>query len=82
APRGALRKRFLRRGSTRFLNCAVVPRLRRLESGVDARHYLRTEWGGGRLLHAEEIWGDAFGQVVQVDPVEFLDANKPKSAEG
>lgn len=82
APRGAMRKRFLRRGSTRFLNCAVVPRLRRLESGVDARHYLRTDWGGGRLLQAEEIWVDAFGQVVQTDLVDFPDANRPKSAEG
>jgi uncharacterized protein (TIGR04168 family) len=71
APRGGLRRRFVHRGATSYLNCAVVPRVRRLADGVEARHYLRTDWRAGRLAAVDEIWVDAAGAVLRVDPVSF-----------
>lgn len=65
-PRGGVRTRFVRRGSTLFANPAVVPRLRRAAGGVELSHFLRMRWQGGRLMGMEEIWVDTEGQVREV----------------
>jgi uncharacterized protein (TIGR04168 family) len=70
-PRGALRRRFFVHGKVRYMNAAVVPRIRRFPDGELRRHYLRTEWRRGQLRTAEEIWVGSDGQIAQVDPIPF-----------
>jgi len=71
-PRGKLRRRFVRRGETAFLNPAVVPRLRRRD-GADLRHFMLTDWCAGRLVRVEELWVDDAGRVRHVEQPEFVE---------
>ncbi|MFN3241706.1 MAG: TIGR04168 family protein [Planctomycetota bacterium] len=60
-PRGAERKRFVRRGDTLFVNCAVVPRVERDENGVELSHFVRMTWQDGNCSKVEEVWVDTHG---------------------
>jgi uncharacterized protein (TIGR04168 family) len=62
-PRGAFRTRFLRHGSTIYVNSAVVPRHKQLSNGETVAYYLRVSCEAGRLSGFEEIWVDARGKV-------------------
>lgn len=72
-PRGKRRRRFVRRNGTAFINPAVVPRIRRTESGTTVRHYLRMVIDDLKLCSIEEIWVDAWGKVREVDIPEFAE---------
>jgi len=60
-PRGAERTRFVRRGGTLFVNCAVVPRIEEDERGDELSHFVRTTWDRGACLSLEEVWVDSSG---------------------
>jgi len=60
-PRGAERKRFVRRGDTLFVNCAVVPRVERDENGEELSHFVRMGWSNGECRSVEEVWVDTHG---------------------
>ncbi len=78
-PRGALRRRFVDRGGTRYINAAVVPRIRRRDSGSALHHFVRTDWRAGRLESVEEIWVDTDGSVVRVEDARFEPEPAPPS---
>lgn len=69
-PRGAERRRFVRRGDTVFVNCAVVPRIERSEDDDGLSYFLRTRWQHGSCLAIEELWVDVHGDEKLVVPVE------------
>ena len=60
-PRGAERTRFVRRGDTLFVNCAVVPRVVRDERGEELSHFIRMRWERGECQSLEEVWVDTHG---------------------
>ena len=60
-PRGAERKRFVKRGDTLFLNCAVVPRIKRGTNGEELSYFVRTNWLDGECQSIEEVWVDTHG---------------------
>lgn len=63
SPRGALRTRFLMRGSTLYVNPAIVPRIRPMADGETVAHFVRMVWCEGSLDRVDEIWVDAHGDV-------------------
>lgn len=63
---GTKRSRFVRRGSTLFVNPAVVPRVRR-HNGSPVSHFLRLELEAGNVVRCEEIWVDGSGRVREVE---------------
>ncbi len=60
-PRGAERRRFVRRGETLFVNTAVVPRVERDQNGEELGHFVRMKWRSGECLSVEEVWVDTHG---------------------
>jgi uncharacterized protein (TIGR04168 family) len=72
-PRGALRRRFLKRGDTLFLNTAYVPRVRRDENGEEVSYFVRTTWQAGQCLGIEEVWVDVHGDERMAVPVAVED---------
>ncbi|MHC5062644.1 MAG: TIGR04168 family protein [Planctomycetota bacterium] len=72
-PRGQLRQRFVRQNGTAFINPAVVPRIRRTESGATVRHFLRMSVSSEGLQDVDEIWVDAWGKIRKVDVPEFAE---------
>lgn len=62
-PRGAFRTRFLRHGSTVYINAAVVPRHRLLSNGTVVAYYLRILCADGKLESFQELWVDEKGKV-------------------
>lgn len=60
-PRGKERKRFIKRGSTMFLNTAVVPRVERDADGNELSYFVRTKWQAGECQSVEEVWVDTHG---------------------
>lgn len=72
-PRGAERRRFVRRGHTLYVNCAVVPRLVRDRDGHELAHFVRMQWEGGECRTLEEVWVDANGRECKVVAPEVID---------
>ena len=72
-PRGAERRRFVRRGHTLYVNCAVVPRLVRDRDGHELAHFVRMQWEGGECRTLEEVWVDANGRECKVVVPEVID---------
>ena len=72
-PRGAERRRFVRRDGTLFLNCAVVPRVERDEHGVELSHFVRTKWRDGECRSIEEVWVDTHGDEKFATSPEVVD---------
>lgn len=72
-PRGAERVRFVRDEDTLYVNPAVVPRIRRLESGTIVRHYLRVELAEGQVLAVREQWIDGWSRVQEEVEPDFVD---------
>lgn len=76
-PRGGVRRRFVRRGGTLFLNAAYVPRVRQATNGDELSYFLRTRWSAGQCRALEEVWVDVHGDereavaptVVELDGV-------------
>ena len=60
-PRGAERKRFIKRGDTMFINTAVVPRVERDKDGNELSYFVRTNWRDGECQSVEEVWVDTHG---------------------
>ncbi len=60
-PRGGVRRRFVRRGGTLFLNAAYVPRVRQATNGDELSYFLRTRWSTGQCCAIEEVWVDVHG---------------------
>ena len=69
-PRGAERTRFIQRGDTTFINCAVVPRVVRSENGEELSYFVRTRWLDGECMSIEEVWVDTHGGEHSVTPVQ------------
>ncbi|MEZ6038282.1 MAG: TIGR04168 family protein [Planctomycetota bacterium] len=82
-PRGALRRRFVRRGHTLFLNAAVVPRIERDADGNELSHFVRTHWRDGECESVDEVWIDVHGAERDVVPVEIhvVDDDQPAMEE-
>ncbi len=78
-PRGAERKRFVRRGETLFLNTARVPRVVPDESGSELGYFVRTWWQAGECTAVEEVWVDVHGDERAAHPVqaEVVDLELP-----
>lgn len=76
---GIRRSRFVRRGSTLFVNPAVVPRIREID-GVTVSHYLRLVFQSGKLERCEEIWVDAEGCLRSVVEPQIKVAEGEKGA--
>ncbi len=72
-PRGQVRKRFVRQNGTAFINPAVVPRIRRTETGATVRHFLRMSVASGELQVVDEVWVDAWGKIRKVEVAEFAE---------
>jgi uncharacterized protein (TIGR04168 family) len=72
-PRGAMRRRFVRRGGTLFLNAAHVPRIEKDADGSELGHFLRTHWQDGECLGIEEVWVDVHGDERRATPVTIED---------
>ena len=68
-PRGAERKRFIKRGDTMFINTAVVPRVERDKDGNELSYFVRTNWREGECLSVEEVWVDTHGDEHSSTPV-------------
>jgi len=68
-PRGAERKRFIKRGDTMFINTAVVPRVERDDDGNELSYFVRTNWREGDCLSIEEVWVDTHGDEYSSTPV-------------
>jgi len=68
-PRGAERKRFIQRGDTTFINCAVVPRVERDKDGKELSYFVRTRWLEGECTAIEEVWVDTHGGEHSSTPV-------------
>lgn len=64
-PRGAVRRRFVRRGGTLFLNAAYVPRVRQAANGAELSYFLRTRWSAGQCRGIEEVWVDVHGDEYE-----------------
>jgi uncharacterized protein (TIGR04168 family) len=60
-PRGSLRRRFMRRSGTLYVNPAVVPRVRESAAGSTESYFVRTRWVEGRCTAVEEVWVDMQG---------------------
>ena len=71
-PRGAERRRFVKRGDTVFLNCAVVPRVERSQDGEELSYFVRTTWSEGECLSMEEVWVDTHGGEHSATPIEAV----------
>lgn len=69
-PRGAERRRFIQRGDTLFVNCAVVPRVERGADGEELSYFVRTKWSGGECQSIEEVWVDTHGDERSSTAVE------------
>ena len=69
-PRGAERRRFIQRGDTTFINCAVVPRVERGRDGEELSYFVRTKWSEGECLSIEEVWVDTHGGEHSATPVQ------------
>jgi len=69
-PRGAERRRFVKRGDTLFLNCAVVPRVERNANGEELSYFVRTNWQDGECLSIEEVWVNSHGGEHSSTPVQ------------
>ncbi len=78
-PRGAERRRFVRRGETLFVNCAVVPRVERDQNGEELSHFVRMKWRDGECRSLEEVWVDTHGdeKFAEAPVVEELAAAAP-----
>ncbi|MFK7741752.1 MAG: TIGR04168 family protein [Planctomycetota bacterium] len=73
-PRGGLRKRFIRRDGTMFINCAVVPRVQKDKAtGSERSHFVRTSWRAGECVQVEEVYVDMHGDEIEAKPVRFVD---------
>jgi len=72
-PRGQMRRRFVRMNGTAFINPAVVPRIRRTDTGATVRHFLRMSVESGELRSIEEIWVDAWGKIQRIDVPKFAE---------
>ena len=74
-PRNALRRRFVRKNGTLYVNCAVVPRIKLDAQGHEVSHFVRMTWDRGACCSLEEVWVDASGkeQLVEVPEVVDLD---------
>lgn len=70
-PRGAERKRFIKRGGTMFINTAVVPRVERDKDGNEMSYFVRTNWRDGECLSVEEVWVDTHGAECSAKPIAF-----------
>ena len=70
-PRGAERRRFIKRGDTMFINCAVVPRVERSPAGDELSYFLRTKWSAGECTCVEEVWVDVHGDEHTAQSVQF-----------
>ncbi|MEC8253637.1 MAG: TIGR04168 family protein [Planctomycetota bacterium] len=66
-PRGAERTRFVRRGDTLFINCAVVPRVVRDAHGEELSYFVRMRWAQGECQSLEEVWVDTHGDEKSVN---------------
>lgn len=62
-PRGAYRTRFLRHGSTVYVNAAVVPRTKKLANGALVSYFLKVYCQGGKVEGFEEMWVAADGKI-------------------
>jgi uncharacterized protein (TIGR04168 family) len=74
-PRGAERKRFIKRGDTTFINCAVVPRVQRGKNGEELSYFIRMRWLDGECSSIEEVWVDTHGgehssTLVEVETID------------
>ena len=69
-PRGAERKRFIQRGGTTFINCAVVPRVERGKNGEELSYFVRMRWLDGECTSIEEVWVDTHGGEHSAVPVQ------------
>lgn len=74
-PRGAERKRFIKRGDTTFINCAVVPRVERGKNGEELSYFIRMRWLDGECSSIEEVWVDTHGgehssTLVEVETID------------
>jgi len=78
-PRGAERMRFVRRGDTTFINCAVVPRVMRAPTGEELSYFVRTRWLDGECRSIEEVWVDTHGDEHSAHPVEVQAIPDPPS---
>lgn len=76
-PRGAERTRFVRRGETLFVNCAVVPRIQKNEDGVELSHFVRMTWDRGECRLLEEVWVDSNGNEKRCVEPEVLELAVP-----
>jgi uncharacterized protein (TIGR04168 family) len=72
-PRGAERRRFVRRGDTLFLNTAYVPRVRQTEDGDELSYFVRTQWRAGECVAIEEVWVDLHGDEREVNVPKFVE---------
>jgi uncharacterized protein (TIGR04168 family) len=72
-PRGQERTRFVRRGSTLFLNAAYVPRVRQTADGEEVSYFLRTRWRNGECVGVEEVWVDVHGDEREVHDPTFVE---------
>lgn len=83
-PRGAQRKRFVRRDGTLFVNCAVVPRIEAGADGSELSYFVRTNWRDGECLSVEEVWVDVHGDEVRATEVQVheIEGEMPVVDEG
>lgn len=81
-PRGAERRRFVRRNGTLFVNCAVVPRIERDADGVELAHFVRMRWEQGDCVGLEEVWVDGNGREQRCASPTVIDLEAPRTDAG
>lgn len=71
-PRGHQRVRFCELSGTRYVNPAVVPRVREGRAGSES-YFVRTRWSAGQCVGVEEVWIDAQARECNVAPAPFVE---------